>query len=53
MCDLAATQTFYPAVLDWKFHRGTLGEGFMVAWANARPVAGVGTRPASFATTMV
>ncbi|MEU2573644.1 VOC family protein [Streptomyces anulatus] len=51
--DLAAAQSFYAAVLDWKFDRGTLGEGFTVALAGARPVAGIGTRSTSFATTTV
>ncbi|MFJ4971784.1 VOC family protein [Streptomyces sp. NPDC088755] len=43
--DLSAAQSFYAAVLGWKFDdSGTLGEGFSVALADGRPVAGIGAR---------
>ncbi|MFE9856410.1 VOC family protein [Streptomyces sp. NPDC005780] len=42
--DLRAAQTFYAAVLAWQFRASSLGEGFLVAEAAGRPVAGIGER---------
>ncbi|MFH8376918.1 VOC family protein [Streptomyces cyaneofuscatus] len=43
--DLPGAQAFYSAVLGWKFDdSGILGEGFSVALADGRPVAGIGAR---------
>ncbi|MYR98487.1 MULTISPECIES: VOC family protein [unclassified Streptomyces] len=43
--DLPAAQAFYAAVLGWKFDDSDLlGEGFSVALADGRPVAGIGAR---------
>lgn len=40
--DLHATRTFYEAVLGWEFRAGSLGAGYLVAWADGSPVAGIG-----------
>ncbi|PVD01614.1 bleomycin resistance protein [Streptomyces sp. CS090A] len=43
--DLSAAQAFYSAVLGWTFDSsGMLGEGFSIALADGRPVAGIGAR---------
>ncbi|MDJ1132189.1 VOC family protein [Streptomyces iconiensis] len=38
--DMAATEDFYGAVLDWSFEDGTLGPEFRVATQDGEPVAG-------------
>ncbi|MFI9305533.1 VOC family protein [Streptomyces triculaminicus] len=39
--DLSAAQNFYGAVLGWTFRAASFGEGFSVALADGKPVAGL------------
>ncbi|MFE1787052.1 VOC family protein [Streptomyces sp. NPDC059525] len=39
--DVAASESFYNAVLGWTFRRGSLGRAFSVAEADGVPVAGI------------
>ncbi|MFI9205179.1 VOC family protein [Streptomyces sp. NPDC053048] len=39
--DLSTAQHFYGAVLGWTFRTGSFGEGFSVAVADGKPVAGL------------
>ncbi|MFD7867872.1 VOC family protein [Streptomyces sp. NPDC059783] len=44
--DIHVTRAFYAAVLGWTFEPSTLGNGFLTASADGRPVAGIGmSRP--------
>ncbi|MFI9719108.1 VOC family protein [Streptomyces sp. NPDC052396] len=40
--DLAGAQGFYGTVLGWTFRSGSLGENFLVALREGKPVAGIG-----------
>ncbi|KUL38695.1 bleomycin resistance protein [Streptomyces sp. NRRL F-4489] len=40
--DLPSAQTFYGAVLGWRFRQASLGEEFSVALRDGEPVAGIG-----------
>ncbi|MGA6174229.1 VOC family protein [Streptomyces sp. NPDC012600] len=52
--DPLAARAFYTAVLGWEFDdSGPLGEGFSVASADGRPVAGIGARSPSLAAPTV
>ncbi|MFB7631459.1 VOC family protein [Streptomyces sp. NPDC056149] len=46
--DLRAAESFYGAVLGWRFRPATLGEEFAVAMLDGEPVAGVGALVQSF-----
>ncbi|MEV5602740.1 VOC family protein [Streptomyces sp. NPDC052299] len=43
--DLGAARAFYSLVMGWEFHDSSLGDGFALARAHGRAVAGIGVCP--------
>lgn len=51
--ELHTARAFYAAVLGWEFRTSSLGDQFLVASADGRPVAGIGARRPGLAPASV